>query len=74
MKEPFRERLATVAIQSWAGHRKYLVRVIAETPTRYRIRALDGKFVQLPGRMRSISGEQTALVPKARVRFDEAAV
>lgn len=54
--------------ESWAGHLRQPVVVVAETKTRYRIRQPEGKpRVRLGGSRRFIEGDQSALVPKYAV-------
>lgn len=57
----------TLYTSSWAGTLKQRVRVVGETPKRYRIEAL--KRTRLGGRRRLIEEGETALVPKFAVKL-----
>ena len=58
---------ATFTYGSFAGARRLPVRVIGETPTRYRIEA--DFTIRLQGRGRVLERGQSALVPKHAIRF-----
>ena len=62
------ERSAIVAVNSWAGRFEYAVSVIGETPTRYRVRWIDGGH---RSRSRSFEAGDVTLVPKYAVRFTD---
>ena len=51
-----------LCLDSWAGRTETLVEIVAETPKRYRIRALSK--TKLAGRYRWLEEGQTTLVPK----------
>jgi hypothetical protein len=53
-------------LDGFAGKTTQRVIIVGETRTKYRIRA-DGDAVRLAGQSRSISGDETALVPKRAV-------
>jgi hypothetical protein len=53
-------------LDGFAGKSAQRVIIVGETRTQYRIRA-DGDAVRLAGPGRSITGEETALVPKRSV-------
>lgn len=61
------KRRAFLNLNSWAGHSCKPIFVIAETPKRYRIEAIER--TKLAGRDRWIERGQTALVPKYAVSF-----
>ena len=58
----------TLFTQSWAGTLKQKVKIVAETPKRYRIEAI--KRTRLAGDRRFIEEGETALVPKYAVKPD----
>lgn len=62
------DRLAWLHTQSWAGHLRWPVVVIAETPKRYRVRLV--RRSKLPGRERWEDAGTIRLVPKHAVSFD----
>jgi hypothetical protein len=61
---------AEIGLNGWGGLWWQKVLVIGETRQRYRIKSPDGERVGL-ARGRSIRGDETALVPKHAVRFQE---
>lgn len=63
-------RDATITLDGWAGRVTQPVKVIGETPKRYRITA--EKKIHLAGRCRTLSPGETALVPKYTVTFAKA--
>ena len=65
------ERYADLGLTGWGGVTWTRVRVIGETPKRYRIQALQR--TKLGGRCRWINEGETALVPKRALRFVESA-
>ena len=58
-----------LCLDSWAGRTETLVEIVAETPKRYRIRALSK--TKLAGRYRWLEEGQITLVPKYAVRIIE---
>ena len=64
-------RLASVYTNSWAGRICQPCIVVDETPTRFRVRAVGGGTLKLPGKYCcvEISGEATRLVPKTAITF-----
>jgi hypothetical protein len=67
----FTERPAKIHLDGWAGHRKQAVIVVGETPKRYRVRPAGDTPVQVAGRRRWLHSNQTTLVPKDAVTFDD---
>ena len=58
-----------LCFNDWAGYREEPVRVVGETPTRYRIEA--DKTILLAGRDRYLMPGRTVLVPKKAVIFKD---
>ena len=58
---------AELGLTGWGGVTWQRVRVIGETPKRWRIQALTDR-TKLGGRMRFINAGDTALVPKRALR------
>lgn len=61
------EIAAWLAMQSYAGIVYYPIRVVGETPKRYRIQS--DECVPLGGRSRTLSPGEKALVPKRAIVF-----
>ncbi len=61
--------IVEIGMSGWAGTTWKKCVVVAETPKRYRVRALHGETLTLTG-MRKICGDQTVLIPKRAVRSD----
>lgn len=59
-------REALLHLESWSGHRTYVVTVLAETPKRFRIRLEEE--VNLPSRAGAPRGFVT-LVPRHAITF-----
>lgn len=62
-------RYGTLFTESWAGTLKQRVKVVGETPTRYRIEAI--KRTRLAGRRRFIEPGTQTLVPKEAIKLRE---
>lgn len=59
-------RRALLVLSSWGGVTTHPVVVVAETPKRFRIRAIS--LTRLGGRDRWLDEGETALVPKSAIR------
>ena len=57
-----------VAIQSWAGIHRVPVKIIGETPKRFRVEILAD--AHWPGRCRTVSKGEVRLIPKEHLRSD----
>lgn len=66
----FNERPAKIHLDGWAGRSTQAVIVVGETPKRYRVRPAGDSPMQVAGR-RWVHRDQTALVPKHVVMFDD---
>ncbi len=58
------EWLGWLHLDGWEGRTKQPVKVVGETPKRYRITPEGETPVRLAGRSRSVSPGETSLVPK----------
>jgi len=58
---------AFVCTNTWYGRMEYPVRILGETPKRYRVTPLNGATITLPRRF--LHGDETALVPKTAVKI-----
>ncbi len=63
-------RPARLGLVGWYGVTWDPIEVVGETPTRWRIRAIERTW--LAGRCRWLEAGETTLVPKHAVRFREA--
>jgi hypothetical protein len=66
------ERLGYLVLDGWAGRSYTRVKVIGQTPRRWRIRALI--LTRLAGRKRALPPGAVTLVPRYAVIFDKPAV
>ena len=57
--------LGILTLDGWAGLERYTVRIVGETPTRFRIEAMER--TRLAGSRRWLQVGETALVPKRAV-------
>lgn len=62
------DRFGYVCLQSWSGVTRQRVQIVAETPKKYRIKAIE--FTKLAGRSRWIKAGEEALVPKYAVLLE----
>lgn len=67
--EPYPRR-GLLSRQGWHGTSGTVVLVVGETPTRYRIRALEE--TRLAGNRRTLAAGEEALVPKRAITFPPA--
>ena len=65
----FEEKYGFLCQNSWAGYSETRVKIIGETSKCYRIQALDR--MRLPGRNRFLNKDDTTLVPKYAIKFEE---
>ena len=61
------DRTGVLCLDGWAGRVEVPIRIIGETPKRYRV--ILGRDCALPSRRRGKAGD-TVLVPKAAVRLN----
>ena len=67
MSYEYTQRLATLRGYSWAGPLDVTVRIVGETPKRYRITPKGAEPVRLSGRTRWLQPFETTLVPKGAI-------
>lgn len=63
-------RLGWLVVTGWAGDIRERVKVVGETPKRYRIIPYGVDRIRLAGRERYLKAGESALVPKGAVALD----